>query len=154
MRRFHTQLGKVLAIASFAMLLATQWLHSPLLHVVESLESHAQTEHAEAHQEHGHSHHHSKTQADQQAHSHGCCHSHGHAHPAAADGKPTCPHPHPHPAEDCHICSFLTERASTLSCDIEISGTESVEFAIDAVAIFFSAPSQYRAFVRGPPVLS
>ena len=135
MQRIPTQLGKVLAIASFAMLLATQWLHSPLHHVAESLESSAHPEHSESH-EHHHDHGHSHQHTD----SHACSHSHERSAAEAQEKDPTCPHPHPHPDDDCHICHFLAERASTLNNSVELSGVESVESTPDSVAIFFAVP--------------
>lgn len=171
MLRKHQQFGSLLAIVSFTMMLGARWLHSPLHHVVNAVQTHTS---CESQADHCHNTLPLKT-ADSDA-SGLCAHAHGvhkHGHHAAqhsADensteqipgsakietgaGSDPCQHHH-HPDNDCRLCEFLAENIGVLQLPMELSIVESVQTVPDSVQIVVDAPVAYRQLVRGPPTFS
>ncbi len=152
MQKLRAKTGISLAIASFAMMLVTQWLHSPLHHLVESIEPGDQQHHqCEEQKKTGQAHCHSHTHHGSNAHTH--CHSHSSSENEKSDAnsKSGPPCNHHHPGGDCKICQFLAEKVSHSQMSVELTGTESVDVISDSAVVVVLLQIRCRFFVRGPP---
>ena len=115
------------------MLLAMQWLHSPLHHLVE-------------HASHQHSHNVEATHS----HIHGCGHSHQH-HSDEVDHTDSDPLSH-HKHEDCQLCEHLAKSLATVTVEQPTITNEPV-FTCDVFpSLEYRSPILLSGFARGPPV--
>lgn len=148
MQPIQSKFGNLLGFASFAILLVTQWLHSPLHHVVEeinsgccALETHASAGHSHSH--HKASHPHSHSAGDPQGHDEA---------QAGTDSGSPCHHPHPHPDENCQICSFLALNPCQLNLEVELVGHLFVDVIPDSAAVVVISVRTDHWLIRGPPI--
>jgi|SaaInlStandDraft_1057018.scaffolds.fasta_scaffold21320_3 hypothetical protein len=152
MQRKSTNLALLMSIAAFAMLTLTQWLHSPLHHLADSVAVNAHFEQSQAKDQHSCSHSHGDDP-------HGHHHSHddhaaGHSHHKINDhsGHQHCPG-HPHPDDECEICLFVGKSLGETQSPVCLSGNESVEFAPDPEGIILTLTTQDHFSIRGPPLV-
>lgn len=135
---FSTQnLGKFLALVSFATLLTLQVTHSPLAHIAAPCCQSSQSEE--------HSHHHT--------HSHECSHSHSHSHGIEDEADeshhscPTCPDD-----DSCQLCEFLAQSANPVTILVTLEGADVVYgYSERSESLFFDCQLG-GPHVRGPPV--
>lgn len=170
MHYFRAQIGNLLAIASFAMLLGTQWMHSPLHHLVDEVSARAAAdcaattcsvrattdcethEHSRSHA-HNHSYNHAHSHSDHDIHAHDGDLDNSHQSFKSTTGEP-CHHGHHHPENHCHVCQFVAAKVGLLHHSIEVSGVESVHAVADSTQVIVDTPALFRQFVRGPPALA
>lgn len=146
MLRKRANLGQFLSIAAFAMLTMTQWLHSPLHHLAEHVDSQQATQ-----VQHGCQHGHSKTHQHDAGHStHTHKHSH-HQHSNHGHHGDECPS-HPHPNDNCETCLLLANSLDQIQASACLSGVELVEVLPDSSVLILDDIQDAQVDIRGPPV--
>lgn len=135
MAAWTRQLGKTLAMVSFATMLMLQVVHSPLTHVANPCctSTHGgSTEQGEKPHSHGN-------------HSHSHCEVDSHAEHSHDDSCPSCPD------DSCQLCQFLAQPADFVAPPVFLEGADLVaEFSERSETIFFGCLLG-GPHVRGPP---
>ncbi len=139
MQRIAAHFGNMVAIASFAMMLSVEMLHSPLHHCCDDQNSCENSGETCPFHSHCHSHQH----ADGPTHSH----SHQHNETSGCPSNQESPLPH-----GCQICEFLAQAITSVELPVVVEGEEPVNRLIVEVYIFSEVTILSGPYVRGPPV--